>query len=217
MQGAAEGTIHLPEDDPHALGLLVQFFYESEYEPELPKLSRSGLTVTAPMQRQYHYICPHTCAPGCPKDHEVCQHHTCGSNSCKDMCFVFICKECIKLPPPEGDASQLLLHATMYEIADKYDVTGLRYLVQEKFSRSCEAFWKTKEFAMAAEHALTTTPDSDIGLRQVLYQTMTTHIELLNEPAIITLLHKYPGSAYGVLRCQAEKFGRLEPMVKTAA
>ncbi|KAG9185993.1 hypothetical protein G6011_02549 [Alternaria panax] len=169
---AAEGRINLPEDDPRAVKLLVQFFYEGEYHPELPihvLFDEDGRpTVTVPKQDGYNYDFPHTCTPGCPSpSHKVCHHHECTreSLSCGEKCINFICKKCTMPPPHDGDAAQLLLHAMMYELADKYHVTGLKPLAQKKFSRWCEAFWEAKEFAMAAEHALTTTPDSDTGLR----------------------------------------------------
>jgi hypothetical protein len=204
--------------------LLVQFFYESEYDPQFPSLDRYDLNeagkpkLTVLRRHDYHYDFPHTCKPHCPdSEYRVCHHHHCTPKSCGEKCVNFICKICTRALPPDCDADQLLLHAMMYELADKYDVTGLRYLAQVKFSRSCAAFWDTEHFAIAAEHALTSTPESDTGLRSVLFQTIRTHIKLLNVPSIVTLLHKHPDFMYSVLRTQAEELGGLEPMVKTAS
>jgi len=208
MQEAAEGKVDLPEDDPHAVKLLVQYFYECEYSPELNELIRTFESAKMPIADRkpgYHYRFPHTCAPGCPPPrHAVCHHHSCVSETCKDTCVNFICKQCINTQLSEGDAAQLLLHAMMYEVADKYDIPGLSVLAKEKFARSCEAFWNTEGFVTAAEHALTTTPDSDTGLRQLLCQTIVAHIELINKPGIATLLSNHTGFAHGVLRRLAE-------------
>ncbi|CAN9448508.1 unnamed protein product [Alternaria alternata] len=206
---ATEGGIHLLEDDPHAVKLLIQFFYESEYDPLLPSPDRYDLDeagkpkLTVLKEHGYHYDFPHTCKSDCPDP--------------AYRCVNFICKHCTKVRPPDGDADQLLLHAMMYELADKYDVTGLRYLAKKKFYRSCAAFWDTEQFAIAAEHALISTPESDTGLRQSLCQTIRSHIKLLNVPSVVTLLHKHPDLMYSVLRKQAEELGGLEPKAKTAS
>lgn len=205
--------------------LLIQFFYESEYDPQIPSLDRYDLNeagkpkLTVLRRHDYHYNFPHTCCkPHClDSGYKVCHHHHCTPTSCGDKCVNFVCKVCTRPLPPDSDADQLLLHAMMYELADKYDVTGLRYLAQEKFSRSCAAFWDTEQFAIAAEHALISTPESDTGLRKVLCQTIRSHIKLLNVPSIVTLLHKHPDLMYSVLRKQAEELGGLEPKAKTAS
>ncbi|KAI4640059.1 hypothetical protein J4E93_008859 [Alternaria ventricosa] len=218
---AEEGRVHLPEDDPHAVKLLVQYFYESEYDPQLPKIdpkdeTRYRIVSNADPKNNaeddgFHYRFPHTCKAGCEEgDDLVCHHHICQYATCDEKCVNFICEYCTKHLLPEGDATQLLLHTTIYEIADKYDVTGLKLLAKEKFSRSCEAFWDTEHLATAAEHALTTTPDSDAGLRQALCKTLVQHIELLEKPPIAALLSKHAGFAYGVLRQLAGTYERLK-------
>jgi len=213
--------MNLPEDDPHVVKLLVQYFYESEYSPELPPSAGfdadGQAIVTVPKENGFRYEFPHTCAPKCPSpNYKVYHHHMCLPDTCMEQCVRFICKECTKTQPPEDDATQLLLHTSMYQSADKYDVAGLKLLAKEKFSRSCEAFWDTEQFATAAEHALTTTPDSDVGLRELLYQTIVAHIELLNKSAIETLLSKHGVFARGVLRRLAEDKAGLKPRAKTA-
>lgn len=212
--------------------LLVQYFYESEYDPQLPKIDPNDETSYRIVsdaeptddadadaeEDKFQYRFPHTCKRRCEEgDDLVCHHHICSYATCDEKCINFICEDCTKHLLPEGDATQLLLHATVYEIADKYDVTGLKLLAKDKFSRSCEAFWDTEHFATAAEHALTTTPDSDIGLRQALCKTLVNHIELLDKPTIAALLSKHTGFAYGVLRQLAVEYGYLDKMVKTAS
>jgi hypothetical protein len=55
----------------------------------------------------------------------------------------------------------MMLHSQMYEVADKYDVPGLKELAKKKFSLACAVFWDSGEFAVAAEHAYTTTMEDD--------------------------------------------------------
>jgi hypothetical protein len=114
------------------------------------------------------------------------------------------------LPPPKSTAEQLLTHVKMYEIADKYGVRGLKDLSKKKFSRACMHFWKDSNFAEAAEHVFSTTPDNDKGLRDIVSETIANHIVLWKTPAIETLMTNLNGLALGVLgvlRTKAEENG----------
>jgi hypothetical protein len=88
----------------------------------------------------------------------------------------------------------------MYEIGDKYGVTGIKEFACEKFSQLCMEGWNTDTFIEAAEHVLTTTPDGDNGLRQVLCETIASHKTLLKKPDIEELLGTHAGFALQVLK-----------------
>ncbi|KAI4666975.1 uncharacterized protein J4E79_001656 [Alternaria viburni] len=96
--------------------------------------------------------------------------------------------------------NQPLLHAKIYEIADKYEVKGLKDLAREKFKRSCEQFWDNDVFAVAAHHVFSTTPDSDKGLRDLVSLTISKHMCLMDKPEIEALLTEFNGLAFGLLK-----------------
>jgi hypothetical protein len=144
----------------------------------------------------------------------VCPHHQCNKNTCRESCVDFICTICcpaIVLPPAEGHASQLLLHAKMYEIADKYDVDGLKELVCEKFFRACALYWDDEHFAPAAYYAFTTTMDDDNGLREIVSKVISEHMVMLNKPAVLALLHEFQGLAVSILTLRATDLGWIKP------
>ncbi|KAI4664486.1 uncharacterized protein J4E88_010738 [Alternaria novae-zelandiae] len=95
---------------------------------------------------------------------------------------------------------QPLLHTKIYEIADKYEVKGLKDLAREKFKRSCEQFWDNDVFAVAAHHVFSTTPDSDKGLRDLVSLTISKHMCLMDKPEIEALLTEFNGLAFGLLK-----------------
>jgi hypothetical protein len=163
----------------------------------------------------YHYVFPHTCKSGCPPpQYNVCPHHQCLPETCKDSCVGFVCKFCCPdfvLPPAEGDASQLLLHAKMYEIADKYDVVGLKELAREKFLRACAVYWDDEHFAPAAYYAFSTTMDDDMSLRDIVGKVISEHILMLNKPAVLALLHEFHGLAVSILTLRATDLGWIKP------
>jgi len=88
----------------------------------------------------------------------------------------------------------------MYEIADKYEVRGLKDLAREKFQRSCKQFWDNDVFAVAAHHVFSTTPDSDKGLRDLVSLTISKHMCLMDKPEIEALLTEFNGLAFDLLK-----------------
>jgi aminopeptidase N len=132
--------------------------------------------------------------------------------TCKEKCFEFVCEECcpnacLARTAAEGDASQLLIHSQMYQIGDKYDVTGLKELAREKFKRACTKYWDDECLAPAAHHAFSTTVDEDTGLKKVIIQVISDHIDLLNKPEVMTLLYEFSSLAVGLLQKRAEDLG----------
>lgn len=95
----------------------------------------------------------------------------------------------------------------MYELADKYDVTGLKELAGEKFLRGCTVYWDDEQFAPAARFAFNTTPDEDRGLRDVITNIIAQHMTLLNKPDVAALLDEFNGLASGLLKKRARDLG----------
>ncbi|KAI4710214.1 hypothetical protein J4E89_004665 [Alternaria sp. Ai002NY15] len=214
---AESDIIDLPEDEPAIVKLLVQYLYEGEYEPLLPDgesslaLSSVDLKKSRPKHdlngTPYNYNFPHSCTGRnsyCYQPH-VCPHHTCsgGLGRCRFNCVKFSCEECNpSVPPPpllNGKADQLLLHAKMYEYADKYDVVGLKDLAIEKFNRSCKHFWNKDEFSIAAHHVFSTTVDTDKGLRDIVGATISANMGLVKKPEVKVLMTEFNGLALGIL------------------
>jgi hypothetical protein len=177
--------------------LLVQYMYENDYEPtiavtnELCKPSRQLREYAS--QHSYLLLFPHTCTDKCVLSAPyICQHHRCGPQ-CKKNCVKFTCKTCG--PILQIDCSALLIPSKMYEIGDKYDVTGLKEPALEKFSQLCTEGWNTDAFVEVAEHVLTATPDGDSGLRKVLCKTIAFNKTLLEKPDLEELLGTHAGFA----------------------
>ena len=203
----------------------MHYLYGSEYKPLLLDTNCwAGVTLSAFKQavnearpldnansQPYSYDFPHTCSHpnrACTKPH-ICPHHTCSNNKdCRTgshlyTCSNFNCEECnpsaLPLSLITGEADQLLLHSEMYETADKYDVVGLKDLVIEKFHRACQHFWDSDMFSVAAHHIFSTTPEHDIGLRDIVSATISAHMGLIKKPEVKALLNEFNGLALGIL------------------
>ena len=210
--------VDLPEDDPEIVKILVQYLYEGEYEPILPSADALTLTVAVPTpvkrgklssrRQEYSYSFPHTCydrGDYCSNE-RLCPHHCCGEQ-CNHTCREFACEVCTTPAPTGLSSSQLLTHTKMYEIADKYEVIGLKALAKEKFSRSCKHFWNTSDFPIAAHHAFSTTPEDDKGLRDLVSSTIAKHMELAQAPEIRAMLMQFNGLALGILDAKSTELG----------
>jgi len=102
------------------------------------------------------------------------------------------------------DPKLLLLHSKMYAIGDKYDVAGLKELARTNFCMISNKAWKDEAFTEVADHVLSSTPDSDAGLRDVLCEMIGLYVELLNKPAFADLLNKHTKFMFKVLRHVSE-------------
>ncbi|KAF2134922.1 hypothetical protein P153DRAFT_329795 [Dothidotthia symphoricarpi CBS 119687] len=221
---AENRTIDLPEDDPDVIKLLIQYLYEGEYEPLLPTDGSEGSLprkVAQPKiipppstsgygQAPMTYDFPHSCEYGYCNYPRLCPHHICGTN-CRYTCNMFTCQICsppqLPLPALNGTSFQLVTHAKVYEMADKYDVVGLKALAVEKLSRACEHFWDHDDFAVAANYAFSTTMENDRGLRDLVSTTISKHIELVEKPEIKVLLSQFNGLALGILEEKIKEHG----------
>jgi hypothetical protein len=95
----------------------------------------------------------------------------------------------------------------MYEIADKYDVEGLKELAHEKFKLSCNTFWDDDTFSIAAHYAFCTTMADDKGLRDIVSSTISEHMELIQKAEIQTLLAEHNGLSLGIMLKKADEHG----------
>ncbi|KAL6157462.1 hypothetical protein ACJBU6_05013 [Exserohilum turcicum] len=219
-------TIDLPKDEPAIIKLLIQYLYEGEYDHSLPngknyfsaksdpktpvKAGQKGLKSKQSIINMIPF--PHTCS----QDDQAqifgqswCVDHQCITYCCR-KCGNFICPEChshIKETARFHDpAEQLVTHTKMYEIADKYNVVGLKDLVIEKFSRACEQFWYDTYFAIAAHRAYSTTPDNDRGLRDIVCKTIAQNMgALIKKPSVEALLTEFKGLARDLLKLKIDE------------
>jgi hypothetical protein len=211
-QEAAENKIDLPEDNPAIIDILIRFLYEGEYEPKSPRTIMGHIPLIVPVDERYHQQFPHTCERLGVCEHpryRVCPHHQCSEYFCGGDCRGFVCKECTGFESHD-DPSDLLLHVKLYEVADKYDITGLKMLAREKFRRSCVIYWDHDSFPAALEYALSSTPDEDQGLKEIISETILAHASLLEEGAIEEIISEHKGFMYQVLKRHSAEVNRLK-------
>lgn len=85
----------------------------------------------------------------------------------------------VKIPRPN-----LLHHARVYALAEKYGIPSLRSTAVEKFRSESQIWWRHAEFAEAARVVYTATPDDDSDMRDVVMGTIRANRDLLNDDPV---------------------------------
>lgn len=86
-------------------------------------------------------------------------------------------------PPVESgrNDSELFSSVRVYAIAGKYDIPGLKTLALSKFAMWVEKDWSSVHYPAMVEEAFSTTPAEDMGLKEVIVESVVQHISLLNQ------------------------------------
>ena len=70
----------------------------------------------------------------------------------------------------------LMTNVLVYAMADKFDVPDLKILAKEKFSASAQG-WPLPDFSAVVYEVLTSTPETDYGLRGIIQGILAQHVE----------------------------------------
>lgn len=103
----------------------------------------------------------------------------------------------------------LITHARMYSLADQYQISSLKLLARSKFEKAASEHWDHDEFPVAVRVAYTTTLEEDTGLRKIVIQVFTDHMELLNKPAVEASMRELNGLSYDLLKVRWNAQGGL--------
>jgi hypothetical protein len=88
---------------------------------------------------------------------------------------------CIKTRMPDNSievANPLTIHATMYALADKYQVDGLSQVAKAKFQESLDRHVDSEDFIAAVQLTYRNTPESNRGLRDVIVQAFLSYFKV---------------------------------------
>ncbi|KAF1848748.1 uncharacterized protein K460DRAFT_80395 [Cucurbitaria berberidis CBS 394.84] len=183
---AEEKRIDLPEDDPEMIRRLVAYLYLGDYDP-CPALRVSSFSTirqhesTSAAASAYHSRYRATglegsdqCACLAPNTKNINQPvlEPESKNKPADYSVVVKMPNCIEVANP------LTIHATMYALADKYQVDGLGQVAKEKFESCLHHHANSGDFVAAVQLAYGATPDSNRGLRDAVVTAFLTHFKI---------------------------------------
>ncbi|KAI5927103.1 BTB/POZ protein [Camillea tinctor] len=100
------------------------------------------------------------------------------------------------IPPKTSD---ILTHAKVYSLAEKYLIEGLKKLAFERFKTAIETNWDFQDFRDAIWEVYTSTVDADKGLRDIIVATLWKRPWMLGKKEIQDLLKELGSLSFDLL------------------
>ncbi|KAF2440069.1 hypothetical protein P171DRAFT_489847 [Karstenula rhodostoma CBS 690.94] len=200
---AEDGEIELPEDELAIVKLMVQYFYEADYDPKFSNLEDRLADFCQRCGYENGKLCsdPDGVASHCLWGQRQCLNLISGDHQCGDACRApKPWKKCINdVCAVSRTAADLITHAKVYVLADKYAASSLKDLAVDKFYHATLYWWDDANFAVAARCLLENTPDSDEYIREIIRTTLSDHMSILKKHEIAVLLGDYRDLAHDLL------------------
>ncbi|CEI62390.1 unnamed protein product [Fusarium venenatum] len=178
---AKTGIIDLPDDDPVAVKMVIRYFYLKNYVPQeapvAPNPTKRSIQQKKKQCGQDNSPFGGTPSPGFSSGSSALvfgvspqsaptQSGGQGSGSIRSRTS----------PPPP---SNLVLHAKVYALGEKYDIKGLKALALSKFKHEAAHHHHSESFILAAKHVYTSTIKQDWGMRNAVTITIQLNVDLL--------------------------------------
>ncbi|KAK7425167.1 hypothetical protein QQX98_000082 [Neonectria punicea] len=96
----------------------------------------------------------------------------------------------------------LCLHAKVYALAEKYQISGLKEMAHRSFSFLIPRTISPHNFAEASEIVYTTTIDADRGLRDLVVDNLYSKAHFLDDEALKKLLKRLPDLTFDYVMYQ---------------
>ncbi|KAI0584083.1 Kelch repeat and BTB domain-containing protein 1 [Pyrenophora tritici-repentis] len=183
---AEKRRIDLQEDDPEMIRRLVAYLYVGDYDPshkvgikafgniKQHKSDTEAALTYHPRNLQLkdaeHLKCA-CLAPNLTKIEQLVFSIGTPELALTSSIGETICKG-IQVKEP------LTIHATMYALADKYQVAGLGGVAKAKFEETLHHHSNSVDFINAVQIAYSSTPDSNRGLRDTVVRAFRVHFQV---------------------------------------
>ena len=152
-QEAKTATINMNDDDPQTLKRMLFYLYNLDYpDHEVPDIHAEhvGTGRLSP---------PHLKIP----------------TSIDEATIVSANLESSEGAPTHDP--RMMNNVLVYAIAEKYDIPDLKALANGKFQSLARSKWPHDDFYILTEAVFSTTPDNDMGLRQVVLDICEKHFQ----------------------------------------
>jgi hypothetical protein len=216
-QEAQTGEIDLSDEDPEIVDHMMNYFYKGYYDFEVfsithsfpppaqlspPPSLRSRILgpsappkppTTTPVYANSMDIHPHYTTP-LPNPHSP--RSSTSSDSSQTLRPAFLSAA---LPPP----SRIMAHASVYILAEQYDIAGLKSLALGKYASLIPTAWKSPYFIPSLKLIFENTPtlSTPDSLRLVAARAAAEHAkELLDRTDFLELLNENGEIAIDILR-----------------
>ncbi|CAM1504940.1 Fc.00g025310.m01.CDS01 [Cosmosporella sp. VM-42] len=181
---AQSKEIDLPDDDPLAVKMMVQYFYHLDYSSHPPTVANNPSRRPSKEQSQakattYSFGAGPASVPATAVG---IVHHDMSKRSKKQI-HKILAKDAAEAGNPKPPPS-LSLHAKVYALGEKYDIQGLKAVAAEKFEEEVKDHWDTGDFLSAAQEVYTSTVEEDRLMRDIVVRVFDEHSNLLDKKSV---------------------------------
>lgn len=115
------------------------------------------------------------------------------------------------------DDPRMMNNVLVYAVAEKYDIPDLKALAKRKFQNLVESKWPHDSFGAIAESVFSTTPDGDMGLRQIVLDCSKHNVQdILKDKDSRTVLFDIEAVAAVVLDAAVQKLDQVDLLLNEA-
>ncbi|KAF2162410.1 hypothetical protein M409DRAFT_27035 [Zasmidium cellare ATCC 36951] len=106
-----------------------------------------------------------------------------------------------RIPQSKGS---LTMHARLYALAVKYNLSDLKKVAIEKMKLAVRGTWDREDFAKAIAVAFGATPDGDRGMRDIIIQTiLSCSANLVSDPVVEKAINAVDGLPFELFKLQS--------------
>ncbi|KAI4611972.1 hypothetical protein J4E80_007424 [Alternaria sp. BMP 0032] len=222
LSEADERRIDLPDDDPEMIRRLIAYLYLGDYDPTddigiaaFEQLKQYDLnTAAAPAHHLRRDVW------GSSQPHDQC---ACLALNLKNVEQPELkveqqkkASQYVSHRKPDNSievTNPLAIHASMYAIADKYQVKGLSRLAKTKFRDSLDHHVDSEDFIAAVQLTYSNTPETNRGLRDEIVQAFRTYfkVDITELPGLESKLDTIDELAFLLLKSWPRKMESASP------
>lgn len=180
-------------DEPAVVKLMIQYFYDLDYDVDHASTSKAGSFDEGPSERAIDY------APDAYVVPDKRKKKIKGMSAWAGIDWEAPVTQEEK--PAYSAEGNLVIHAKVYALGAKYDVPGLETLSLNKFAAAVSTHWDSTEFPEAVHLVYTNTADEDRDLRTVVADAMMPNIvKVLQREEVACVVKELSMLAYDLLQ-----------------
>ncbi|KAK0252130.1 hypothetical protein LTR91_005568 [Friedmanniomyces endolithicus] len=100
------------------------------------------------------------------------------------------------------DQPNLVIHARVYALAEKYDIPSLKHIAKQKLEMAMACNYDSPDLPLAIEEVYCSTIDTDRGLRDIVCEAFRCHPQLASTPDVRQAIFELPSLALDLFKIE---------------
>lgn len=193
---AKTATIDLTDDDPQTVKRMLTYLYTLEYDDGQRQAEEE---IEEAQQERQESSSAASHSPSATVEDASSPEDAISTTLSSPLLISH--KDVIPAEAVNTSCERMMGNVLVYALADKYDIPELKSLAKAKFSTLVGAQSSVQELSAITNAVFTTTPESDLGLREIVINKCSESVQAaLKNENIISTMEQQGCFALGVLR-----------------